>query len=169
MNKLSSAFGQQFKQDNLRIRSFEYNGHTFKVKIPLTVESEAITDRLLKPDEEKVQKYFDEYAKPFLDNKEEAKDSGVEIEFTDDDVILSGRSLKQSARNKVMLEMRVTEMFKLLVPEQDNFDMQQITYEEIDELFPLPVQIEIMEQISEVVSPGYKDTRGKSLGQSAGK
>jgi len=26
-----------------------------------------------------------------------------------------------------------------------------------------------MEHISEVVSPGYKDTRGKSSGQSAGK
>lgn len=169
MNKLSQAFNIADKKDALRIRSFEYGGHTFKVRIPLTIESEEIANRLKEPDQEKLNKYYQEYAQPFLDNKELAEESGVEVEYQEHDVIISGRSLKTSAKNKVLMEMRITEMIRLLVPEQPDFDMNTITYEDIEELFPLPVQIELMERISEVVSPGYKDTRGKSSGQSVGK
>ena len=39
MSNLSSAFGTK---DQLRIRTFELNGTTFKVKVPLTSENEAM-------------------------------------------------------------------------------------------------------------------------------
>ena len=37
MTQFAQAFGSKFNKDDLRVRSFEMNGHTFKVKVPLTM------------------------------------------------------------------------------------------------------------------------------------
>ena len=60
-------------------------------------------------------------------------------------------------------------MFKLLVPEIEDFDMSTITYDMVEELFPFALQIQVMEYIAETISPEYSATRGKSLGQSESK
>ena len=52
-------------------------------------------------------------------------------------------------------------MFKLIVPEQIDFDMNTITYSMIEELFPFSIQLEIIEGITNTISPGYKATKGK--------
>ena len=93
--------------------------------------------------------------------KEENKDN-ADIVYKEDDIEIEGRSLKESANNKVILEKRITEMFKLIVPEDGEFDMDTITYADIDEFMPFPVQMEMIEAISNAVSPSYKGNRGKS-------
>lgn len=159
---LASAFGQKFQdhKEAIRTRSFELGGHTFKVKVPLTVELEAMYEAIKTPDADKVEKYYAELSAPFIKDHE-TYEGNAEIEFTDDDVIVQGRSMREAAKNKATSEKRITEMFKLLVPEEQGFDMNTITYDMIEELFPFSIQLEIMENISKVVSPDYKEKRGK--------
>jgi len=84
-----------------------------------------------------------------------------EMPEEDGDVVVEGRSMREAARNKALVRNRITEMFKMLVPEDKGFDMGTITYEMIEELFPFPVQMQVIEEISHVVSPSYTESRGK--------
>lgn len=158
MNSLANALGKDFvkKKESVRIRTFELGGHTFKVKVPLTVEFELMQERMKALDEEKIEKYYQDITKDLQ------KDNEVDgITFTDDDVFVDNRSMREAAKNKLIAEQRITEFFKLLVPEEDGFDMNTITYEMIEELFPFPIQMQIMEEISRVVSIQYEAQKGK--------
>ena len=161
MSKFATALGKNFsdKKDELRIRTFDIGSHTFKVKVPLTVEYDTMQKKMYDIDKDLIQKYYDEMAKSYLEKKEE---NNPNIVFKEDDIEIEGRSLKESANNKVILEKRITEMFKLIVPEDGEFDMDTITYADIDEFMPFPVQMEMIEAISNAVSPSYKGNRGKS-------
>lgn len=154
MTSFSQALGNKFNKDTLRIRSFEFNGHTFKVRVPLTAESDAMFERLKTPDDAAVEKFYKELSKDFT----ETSDS---VQITDDDVIIEGRSLREAAKSKVLIQARVTEMIRLLVPEEEGFDMSTVTYEMVDELFPFAIQLQLMELIGETVSPSYTATKGK--------
>ena len=154
MNSFSQALGSKFNKDTLRIRSFEFAGHTFKVRVPLTSESDAMFERLKEPNEAMVDKFFVELSKEFTESSDT-------VQITDDDVIVEGRSLRETAKNKVLIQARITEMMRLLVPEEEGFDMSTVTYEMIDELFPFAVQMQMMELIGETVSPSYTATKGK--------
>ena len=162
MNTLSKAFGKKFEQnkDLVRIRSFEFGSHTFKVKVPLTSEYEAMMIKINQPDEEKVAKYYTELTKTFIENKE-TLDPELGVVFKEDDIELQGRSLKLTAKTKVITENQITAMVQMLVPEEKDFDMSTITYEMVEELFPFSVQMELLQRISEVISPSYKETKGK--------
>ena len=48
MSKLGSAFGEKYqaKRKDILTRTFELGGHTFKVRIPLVAESDAMYKRL---------------------------------------------------------------------------------------------------------------------------
>lgn len=158
MNSLANALGKDFvkKKEAVRIRTFELGGHTFKVKVPLTVEFEIMQERMKTVDEEKIEKYYKDIT------KELQKDNNIEgIVFTDDDILVDNRSMRETAKNKAVAEQRITEFFKLLVPDDDKFDMNTITYEMIEELFPFPIQMQIMEEISRVVSIQYEVQKGK--------
>jgi hypothetical protein len=161
MSKLVEAFGKKFadNKDLIRIRSFELAGNTFKVKIPLTSEYEAMLDRIKVVDDVKVTEYYKELTKNFDPTKEEInKDLG--IVFEENDIKIQGRSMMETAKNKFLTEYRILEMIKLLVPEE-GYSLDDLTYAEIDELFPFSIQLELIEKIGEVISPAYKDTRGK--------
>lgn len=154
MSNFSQALGNKFNKDALRIRSFEFNGHTFKVKVPLTAESDAMLERLKTPDEAVVEKFYKEMSKSFTEPSEA-------VQITDNDVIIEGRSIREAATNKALIQSRVTEMIRMLVPEESDFDMSTVTYEMIDELFPFAIQLQLMELIGETVSPSYNSTKGK--------
>jgi len=47
------------------------------------------------------------------------------------------------------------------VPENKDFDMASITYADIEELFPFSIQMELIDQINNVISPNYSATKGK--------
>lgn len=161
MNNLANAFGQKFidHKDAIRTRTFELGGHTFKVKVPLTAETEAMFERLKSPSDELVEKYFTELTEGFVNNKAAKDDENVQI--TDEDVVVHGRSMREAAKNKALAEHRITEMFKLLVPEDTSFDMSTITYDMIEELFPFSIQLEVMENISRTITPEYNEARKK--------
>jgi ribosomal protein S17E len=162
MTTLSKAFGKKFDEnkDLVRIRSFEFNGNTFKVKVPLTSEYEAMMLKINEVDQIRVDKYYEEFTKTFIENKNSI-DPELGVVFKDDDVELKGRSLKETAKTKVITENQITTMVKMLVPEEKGFDMSTITYEMVEELFPFTIQMELLQKISEVISPSYKETKGK--------
>lgn len=162
MNQLANAFGQKFTEnkDSLRIKSFELNGHTFKVKVPLTSETDAMFERVKIIDEAKAQKYYEDMSKEFLDNRAKYEND-PDIKYLDDDIEVKGTSIKETSRNKVLTENRITELVRLLVPENKYFDMASISYADIEELFPFSIQMELIEQINSVISPNYTATKGK--------
>lgn len=162
MNNFTEAFGAKFAEnkDSLRIRTFTLGDHTFKVKVPLTVETDAIYERVKTPDDNKAKAYYENLSKEFLDNKEKfANDK--DIEFKENDILIRGLSLLETAKNKVLTENRIVEMIRLLVPENKDFDMSTVTYAEIDELFPFSIQLELLEEINLAISPNYSANRGK--------
>ena len=157
MNQFANALGKSFleNKDMVRTRTFEMGGHTFKVKVPLTLEFEAMQKRIAEVDESKVDGYYQELSET-LETIDTEK-----VVIHEDDIVVDGRSLREAARNKVLMQSRITEMFKLLVPEETGFDMSTITYEMIEELFPFPIQVQVIEKIGEVISPSYSETKGK--------
>jgi len=162
MSNFANALGKNFldKKDELRIRSFDIGSHTFKVKVPLTVEYDVMQKRMNDIPDELVEKAYIDLAGKYLANKEEYL-ANPDIVYKDDDVEIEGRSLRESAKNKIILEKRITEMIKLIVPEDATFDMDTITYLDIEEFMPFPVQMEMIEAISNAVSPSYKANKGK--------
>ncbi len=159
MTKLSSAFGEKYqaKRKDLLTRSFVLNGHTFKVRIPLVAESDAIYKKVSDPDEETIEKIYQEITAPlrqFENNQSE------EFQFTDNDILVDGRSMREAAKNKAITEARITEFFKLLVPEMEGVTLDDLTYADIEEEFPIAVQMLIVEKIGEVISPTYREARG---------
>ena len=162
MTTFAKALGKKFEaqKEEIRIRSFEMNGHTFKVKVPLTVETDLMYQRMKIIDQDIVKKYYDELTAEIIANKD--KNTGeIQITFEDNDVIIENRSMREAATNKALTELRITEMFKMLVPEEKGFDMETITYDMIDELFPFAVQMQIIDKISQTISPSYTDSKGK--------
>jgi len=162
MNNLANAFGKDFlkNKDMVRTRSFTMGGHTFKVKVPLTSEFEAMQIRMKQLNDERVGKYYKELTQS-LEQFRGTKDKSVKCEWLDNDVVLDGRSMREAAKNKCLMENRIVEMFSMLVPEEQGFDMSSITYEMIEELFPFPIQMQLVDEITKTVSPSYEAQKGK--------
>lgn len=150
MSKFSKAFGEKYEQNKLSLltRTFELGNHTFKVRIPSVGELEAIYNYGNNPDIDKVEA---EYQNLIQEVKDIEKDG---------DVVVDGRSMREAAKNKVVLQQRITEYFKLLIPDTDA-SLDDLEYSDIDAEFPLAVQMEFVEKINQVIAPDYKETRGK--------
>jgi len=154
MTRLSSALGTGAE---FRIKKFDLGGHAFRVRVPLVSESDAMHSRIIKPDNAAIDKIYADLTKS-LDEFKTLKNE--DLVFTENDVVVSGRSMREAATNKAMMEARITEMIRLLQPENPANTLDDITYAEIEMEWPLSVQLALVEKISEVVSPGYKETRG---------
>lgn len=153
--KLKSAL--KVNVDNIRIKEFTLAGQLFRVRIPLATEAEALYERSQNPPDEIIQANFEHIAKPLLDKKDElAKDEA--FVFTEDDVIVKGKSIRGVAKTKAQTESRIVESFKLLIPAEGH-SLDNLTYKEINDEFPLKVQLEIVRAISEAISPDYEETR----------
>lgn len=114
----------------------------------------ALQERIAKVDESKVQAKFEEMTKELRSSPP----AGVEV--TENDVIIDGKSTQELANAVLMMENRVVEYIRLLIPVNGTLD--DITYAEIEEEWPLSVQMEIVERVNEAIQPGYKDTRKNS-------
>ena len=141
-------------QQVLRTRSFVLGGQNFKVRVPLSSEMEVINKRVSEVD---ITKKTEELIAPLIEKKESLQSES--IVYLDDDVIVDGRSIKDLAKITAQTEQRVLEMVKLLVPEMEGASMDELTYEEINNEFPFPVQLELMKKIAEVISPSYEETK----------
>jgi hypothetical protein len=159
MTKFSSAFGEKYQTNkkNLLIRSFDLGGHTFKVRIPLLAESDAIYKKVTNPDDATIEKIYEQLTKPLLQFKSNQTD---EFKFIEGDILVDGRSMREAAKNKAITEARITEFFKLLVPELEGASLEDLTYQDIEDEFPMSVQMQIVEKIGEAISPTYKESRG---------
>jgi hypothetical protein len=154
MTRLSSALGTGAE---FRIKKFDLGGHAFRVRVPLVSESDAMHSRIIKPDSAAIDRIYADLTKS-LDEFKTLKNE--ELVFTDNDVVVSGRSMREAATNKAMMEARITEMIRLLQPENPANTLDDITYAEIELEWPLSVQLALVEKINEVISPGYKENRG---------
>lgn len=148
MTKLASALKLK---DTIRIKSFDIAGHTLKVKVPLNKELEDITKRIIEVPEEDIQVRL----KAMTDTLTKEPIEGVEVK--DGDVFVEGTSTKETVVSILQMERKIVEYMKLLVPEAGT--LNDLTYEEIEAEFPLQVQFEIIEKITEAIQPGYKDAR----------
>jgi hypothetical protein len=156
MSKLGSALGKKYEENRLSVltRSFELGDHTFKVRVPSVQEIEAIYNYFKNPNEEKIEEEYQLMVKAFenLEGKE-----GVEVK--DNDFIIDGRSIRETAKNKHILQHRIVEYIKFLIPETGS--LEDINYEDVETEFPLSVQMTLVEKINEVISPDYKDIKSK--------
>lgn len=148
MTRLSTALKTT---QQIRTKSFELAGSVFKVVVPLTKQLDEITQRIIDVPEEDIQVRLKKMTEALTSNELE----GVEVK--DDDVVVNGISTKETVKSVLQMERKIVEYFKLLVPVEGTLD--GLTYEEIDSEFPLQVQFEILEKITEVIQPGYKDAR----------
>lgn len=154
------SFAQSLKinADTVRIRSFEFNGQTIRVRVPLTVEADALYEKIKEPNPELVKQKYEELSKPLLEKRQALEEAESDIEYKEDDIVLTGTSIRELARSQAEGEIRILETFKLLVP-ADGKDMSSLTYEEINADLPLPIQLELVKRITEVISPNYEETR----------
>lgn len=179
MSKLASALGEKYQKNRLSVmtRTFELGNHTFKVRVPSVGEIEKVYNYFKNPNVDDVEaeyknltRIYNAQDKTFL--VEESDENGnvissewkpipedAAIEFLENDVLLDNRSLRDTAKNKSVLKYRITEYFKFLVPEAG--DLDDLQYSDIEDEFPLPVQLQMVDKISEVISPEYKEVRGK--------
>jgi hypothetical protein len=146
--KLSQSL--KINSDNIRIREFTMAGQKLRVRVPLASEMEAITKAV---DDVEWQGKFEDLQKSF------AADPDAKLEQVEDDVTVNGKSIKELAIMSAKTEERIVQMIRLLVPAEEGFDMSQISYADVEAEFPFSVQIEMMKKISEVISPGYEETR----------
>lgn len=156
MSKLAGAFA--INADKLRTRTFEYNGQQFKVRIPLSKEAEDMFERVDNPPQDLIDKKFADLTKSLYDKKEEIIESGADIKFLENDVIVGEKSLREMAKAQATGEIRILESIKLLVPANGQ-NLSDITYADIEVEMPLPVQLSLVKKIAEVVSPSYEDVR----------
>jgi hypothetical protein len=156
MSKFSKSFGINTAQ--LRTRKFEINGQSFNVRIPLATEAEEMFKKSEKPDPEHIEAKYKELTKDLLAKKDVllSKDSGVT--FTDDDIKVGDNSMRDLAKSQAGTEVRIVESFKLLIP-VDGSNFSDLTYDEINAEFPLPVQLTLVKKIAEVISPSYEEVR----------
>jgi hypothetical protein len=150
--KLSESL--KINSNNIRIREFTMSGQSLRVRVPLASEMEAMNERV------KNVCWEDQYKKmtdPIIEKKETFDNE--EIQFTDDDVIINGKSTKELAKVAAQTNARIVEMFKLLVPVVDGADLSELTYADIESEFPFSVQLDVSKKIAEVISPGYEETR----------
>lgn len=156
MSKLGSALGKKYEENRLSVltRSFELGDHTFKVRVPSVQEIEAIYNYFKNPNEEKIEQEYQLMIKAFENLKDQ---EGVEVK--DNDFIIDGRSIKETAKNKHILQHRIVQYIKFLIPETGS--LEDITYEDVETEFPLSVQMTLVEKINEVISPDYKDIKSK--------
>jgi hypothetical protein len=145
--KLAGAFGNL---ESLRIKSFELGGHTFKVHVPLSKDLDAMQERMTKVDEVKSQERYAKLTAKFVDGVDGAV-------FSDNDIVVDGRSMRDLVKTISIVENRIVEYVKLLVPVEGT--LEDLTYEDIEAEFPMQVQLELVDKISESIQPGYKEAR----------
>lgn len=161
MTRFTEAFGKKYEDNKEKIftRKFELGGHTFRVRVPYVHESDEIYKRIQEPSIEAVEKAYKSITDPLMSLKDNAENKNTFV-FTDDDVIVEGRSLRETAKVKVQTEIKITEFFKLLIPEVADQSLADLTYEEIEAEFPMSVQMQMIDKIVEAISPTYKEARG---------
>jgi len=99
-------------KETLNTRTFFFGGQKFRVRVPLTIELDAINKRVIEVDSEAKAK---ELLDPMFEKRKQLESDS--IVFIDNDVLVEGRSTRELAKMTAQTEQRILEMIKLLVPE----------------------------------------------------
>lgn len=156
MSKLSKLL--KINPSTVRTREFEFAGQKFRLRVPLASEAEEMFKKADSPSQELVDAMYEEMAAPLLARRDEIEKAKADITFKEDDILVGEISLKDNAKLKAGGQLRVLESFKLLVTPTGE-TLGDITFEEIQEEFPEPVQIAMVKKIAEVISPSYEEIR----------
>jgi len=156
MSKLSKLL--KINPSAVRTREFEFAGQKFRLRVPLASEAEEMFKKADSPSQELVDAMYEEMAAPLLARRDEIEKAKADITFKEDDILVGEISLKDNAKLKAGGQLRVLESFKLLVTPTGE-TLGDITFEEIQEEFPEPVQIAMVKKIAEVISPSYEEIR----------
>jgi hypothetical protein len=153
MTRFAKALGDKYESaiSQIRTKTFTFGNYEFKVRLPLTAELDALYKRVAEVPDEVLKARVDTMTAALRD----APPEGVTV--TDTDVLVNGNSTREVALSLIMMENRITEYFRLLIPLEGTFD--DISYEEINAEFPFPTQLEMVDAISAAIQPGYKDAR----------
>lgn len=159
MSKIASALGGKYQENRLSVmtRTFVLGDHTFRVRVPAVHEIEAVYNYFKNPNVDLIENAFKNMTYDLVSIKDTNPEGVI---YTDKDVIVDGRSMMEAARNKVILQHRIVEYFKFLIPE-DGQSLDDLEYSDVEEEFPLSIQIQIIDKISEVISPDYKAIKEK--------
>ena len=156
MSKLGSLLGKEYENHKLSIltRTFKFGEGTFKVIVPSVAKIEAIYNYRNAPDLAKIEAIYQELKTNLIIKPED------KVEEKENDIVVNGRSIRESATNTHLTQYQILEYFKFLVPAEGQ-DVNTLTYEDINAEIPLQIQIEFMEKINEVLSPDYKEISSK--------
>ena len=156
MSKLGSLLGKEYEdhKQSILTRTLKFNEATFKIVIPSVAKIEAIYNYRNSPNLEKIESIYQQL-KANLVIKPEDK-----VEEKENDIVINGRSIRESATNTHLTQYQILEYFKFIVP-QEGQDINTLTYEDINSEIPLQIQIEFMNKINEVLSPDYKEISSK--------
>jgi ABC-type antimicrobial peptide transport system permease subunit len=156
MSKLGSLLGKEYEdhKQSILTRTLKFNDATFKIVIPSVARIEAIYNYRNSPNLEKIETIYQQL-KANLVIKPEDK-----VEEKENDIVVNGRSIRESALNTHLTQYQILEYFKFIVP-QEGQDINTLTYEDINTEIPLQIQIEFMNKINEVLSPDYKEISSK--------
>lgn len=159
MSKIAFALGSKYQENRLSVmtRTFTLGEHTFKVRVPAVHEIEAIYNYFKNPNQDLVNKAFAEMTLE-LNSVKDTMPEGVV--YSDKDIVVEGRSMMEAAKNRVVLQYRIVEYFKFLIPENGQ-SLDDLEYIDVEEEFPLAIQIQMIDKISEVISPDYKAIKEK--------
>ena len=164
-NKLGESFIQNKEKIKIKTIHIEIEEQDIKfelkVRIPLKAEIEEITNRIMNPDESKIDKFYKEYTaeleKTIEENGEEflnaINSEKAILVKTDNDIIVDGNSLRQFAKLTIMDRTRVEEYFHLLKSEIDSPVNE--TYEQIIEELPEAIVKLITSKIEDAIKPDY--------------
>ena len=136
-----------------------------KVRVPVKREMDEINSKITKSDPDKVEKIYQQLAAPLIATLKDSdpefltalSNSDQKIELLENDVKISGTSIRNIANFTVLWQTQVELYFGLLQtptgePVNESFD-------EISEEFPEQMIREIVQQIDSVIKPNYKDTK----------
>ena len=147
MTKLSTLIGDS---SAIRTRTFQIGGVDFRVKVPLSSEIDAMNDRINKVDQAEIDARFEK-------SKKDLTESDT-VKFTEDDVLIEDRSLRDITDTAIRAERRILEFVRLIVP-QGGGTMDDLTYDDIEAEWPFAIQLEILNKIVEAIQPGFESQR----------
>jgi ABC-type antimicrobial peptide transport system permease subunit len=156
MSKLGNLLGKEYEdhKQSILTRTLKFGEATFKVVIPSVAKIESIYNYRNSPNLEKIESIYKELKANLIIKPED------KVEEKENDVVINGRSIRESATNTHLTQYQILEYFKFIVP-QEGQDINTLTYEDINAEIPLQIQIEFMSKINEILSPDYKETSSK--------
>ena len=166
-NKLGSSYesiraAARIKTIKVAINHMECE---LKVRVPVKREMDEITAKLSTPDADLVEKLYEEMSGPLKATMASVEDGflealnadGEKMSFTDNDVIVSGTSVRHIATLSALWQRQVEMFFGLLQTETGEPVTE--SFQEIADEFPEAVIRDIVKSIDEAIRPSYKDAK----------